>query len=186
VEIKGREEPMARVSRLAFCAAIALALGLAGSVALAMDSGSGSTPQQSPGQDWPAKGKTDKPREYKDALALIKEDKCAEALPLLEKALVTSPKDADIYNNIGFCNRKLGKYGESFEAYRQALTLDPNHKGAREYVGELYLLMDKLPEAENQLKQLALLCPRGCTERDTLAKAIGDYKAKHPPAPATP
>jgi tetratricopeptide (TPR) repeat protein len=177
---------MARVSKLAFCAAIALALGLAGGVAPAMDSGGGSMPQQSPRQDWPDKSKADKPSEYKDALALIKEDKCAEALPLLEAALVKSPKDADIYNNIGFCDRKLGKYTESFEAYRQALTLDPNHKGARNYVGELFLLLDKLPDAEEQLRQLTLLCPRGCIERDTLAKAIEIYKAKHPPAPATP
>jgi tetratricopeptide (TPR) repeat protein len=171
---------MARVSKLALCAAIALALGLAGGVGVAMPGG-GSEP---PRQDWPATSKAAKPKEYKDALALIKEDKCAEALPLLEAALAKSPKDADIYNNIGFCNRKLGKYPESFEAYRQALALDPNHKGAREYIGELFLLLDKLPDAEEQLRQLTVLCPRGCTERDTLAKAIEDYKTKHA-APAT-
>lgn len=160
--------------------------------AIAMPGG-GSSPPPQPQQSWP-NSSAEKPRDYKDAMEFIGQGKCAEALPLLDKAAAKSPKDADIYNQIGFCQRTIGKaaaeagdnttaqakYSESFNAYRQALTLDPNHKGAREYVGELFLLMDRPADADAQLEQLKKLCPRGCTERDTLQKAIDDYKAKHP------
>lgn len=189
--IREREEVLmsksARFLILAGCVA-----GLA-APALAMPGG-GSSPSPQPQQSWPDKSKADKPKDYKDAMELIEQGKCAEALLLLDKAAAKSPKDADIYNQIGFCQRTIGKaageagdnataqarYSESFNAYRQALSLDPNHKGAREYVGELFLLMGRPADAEAQLDQLKKLCPRGCVERDTLQKAIDDYKSKHP------
>jgi Flp pilus assembly protein TadD len=165
----------------------ALAGGIAAGPALAMSGGGGGGGSSSPsgGQSWPESHQASKPSEYRGAMKLIKKDQCAEAIPLLEKALEKAPKDADIYNELGFCYRKLGKYTESFDNYRKALEIDPNHKGAREYVGELFLLMNKLDAAEDQLRQLTLLCPKGCVERDTLAKAIDDYKATQAAAPAS-
>ncbi|MFO1186500.1 MAG: tetratricopeptide repeat protein [Alphaproteobacteria bacterium] len=120
-----------------------------------------------------------KPRDYKEALTLIAQGRCADALPLLQRAAARSPEDPDIYNQIGLCNAKLGRYRESLEAYIQALTIDPNHKEARANLGELLLLLDRPADAQEQLRQLSLLCPRGCAERETLQKAIDDYKAKH-------
>ncbi|MFO1186501.1 MAG: hypothetical protein U1E87_03030 [Alphaproteobacteria bacterium] len=183
---------MRTIAGFILAAGWALGLGLSAS---AMPGGGSSPPPQTQ-QGWPG-SRPEKPRDYKDAMDLIAQGKCAEALPLLDKAAAKSPKDADIYNQIGFCLRTIGKaaaeggdaataqakYSESFNAYRQALTLDPNHKGARDYVGELFLLMDRPADADAQLEQLKKLCPRGCVERDTLQKAIDDYKAKHP-APA--
>src|SRR6185437_1937355 len=52
-------------------------------------------------------------------------------------------------------------------------------KGAHEYLGELYLQMYDPASAQKELATLASLCPDGCDERDTLAKAIAAYQ---PPA----
>lgn len=153
--------------------------------AAAMPGNSGGGAPQ-PSGNWPSSspGQKSKPSEYKDALKLIEDGKCAEALPLLQKAADKSPKDPDIYNQMGFCQRGLGQYQESFDNYRKALTLDPNHKGARNYVGVLFLLLNRPDDAQAQLDQLAKLCPRGCPERDGLAKEIEDYKAKQAGAPS--
>lgn len=180
---------MALISRLAPAGAIALCMALAAGPVSAMGGGGGGASQPSGNQNWPSQSSKAKPSEYKDAVSLIKDDKCADAIPLLEKAVEKSPKDADIYNYLGYCQRKLGSYSDSFENYRKALTLDPNHAGAREYVGELFLDLNRLPDAETQLEQLNALCKhgKGCLERDTLAKAIDAYKAKQAGAPtATP
>jgi predicted Zn-dependent protease len=169
-----------------FAGSIAIGVATLAGSAFAMGGGGSSMPS-SPTPNWPAhQDQQSKPAEYDDAVKLIKEDKCTDAIPLLQKALEKAPKDADIYNYLGYCQRKLGQYKDSFENYRKALELDPNHRGAREYVGELFLDLNKLDAAEEQLDQLNKLCPKGCVERDTLAKAIDDYKAKHPDAAAAP
>lgn len=91
-------------------------------------------------------------------------------------------RDADALNYLGFCHRKLGKYPEALSYYQRALSVNPKHKGANEYLGELYLLMKNLPKAEEQLAILKGLCPAGCEELEDLEADIADYKAS-PPAP---
>ena len=68
---------------------------------------------------------------------------------------------------------------------RIALDLDPDHKGALEYQGELRLEQNNLPAAEANLAKLRRLCPAGCAERDDLERAIQAYKstAANPDAP---
>jgi tetratricopeptide (TPR) repeat protein len=123
------------------------------------------------------------PSEYAAAVRLIKHDKCAEALPHLNNALQKRPDDADVLNYLGYCQRIIGNYQFSLDYYAKALTIDPNHKGVHEYLGELYLKMNQLDKANSELTALATLCPRGCDERDTLTKAIAAYQ---PPAAAAP
>jgi protein involved in temperature-dependent protein secretion len=53
-----------------------------------------------------------------------------------------------------------------------ALKLDPNHKGANEYLGELYVDMGDMAKAQAQLAKLQQLCPSGCDEYSELKKAI--------------
>ncbi len=181
---------MALSSNWAFASVVAVGAAFSIAPAAAMGGGGSSMPTGSNSPNWPSH-QAQKPSEYNDAVKLIKADKCSDAIPLLQKAIDKSPKDADIYNYLGYCQRKLGQYNDSFENYRKALELDPNHRGAREYVGELFLDLNRPDDAQSQLDQLTQLCPKGCVERDTLAKAIADYKANHPasaspPAPATP
>jgi CheY-like chemotaxis protein len=115
--------------------------------------------------------------DYEKAEYLIKADKCEEAIPLLKGVVADNPKDADALNFLGFCHRKTGKLKESLAYYEQALAVNPTHKGAHEYLGELYLRMGDLPKAEGQLKILQGLCPSGCEELEDLEADIADFKA---------
>jgi lipoprotein NlpI len=79
----------------------------------------------------------------------------------------------------------IGDYSMSLTYYNRALAIDPNHKGVHEYLGELYLQMNDMKSAQDQLTTLASLCPSGCDERDMLTKAIAAYVPPAAPA-ATP
>ena len=128
--------------------------------------------------------------EYGQALQLIRHEEYAEAIPHLDHALADHPHNADILNYLGFTHRMVGEYQLSLEFYQKALAEDPDHKGAHEYLGELYLNMHDLTNANLQMAELVRLCPDSCDERDALTKAIAEYQTANPPAtsgtPAAP
>lgn len=113
--------------------------------------------------------------EYNIAVRLIKHEQYADAIPHLLTALNSQPNNADILNYLGFTKRKTGDFPAALDYYKRALAIDPEHKGAHEYLGELYLQMNDLDSAKGELATLATLCPDGCEERDTLAAAISGY-----------
>ncbi|MCE2516788.1 MAG: tetratricopeptide repeat protein [Alphaproteobacteria bacterium] len=112
-----------------------------------------------------------------DAQAKLKADDFAGAYAGLTKAVKSDDQNADIHNLLGFSARKMGQYDKSEQHYTKALSLDPNHKGALEYMGELYLTLDRPDDAEQLLAKLDEVCWLGCDEHDTLAAAITAYKA---------
>jgi len=87
---------------------------------------------------------------------------------------------ADIYNLLGFCLRKTGDYANALTYYKKALDFDPAHKGAHEYLGELYVETGQLPKAKEHLVILERLCPNGCEEREDLQKAVEAATATAP------
>jgi tetratricopeptide (TPR) repeat protein len=115
--------------------------------------------------------------DYTMALRLIHREKYAEAVPYLDRALQERPYNADILNYLGFTHRMLGDYPGSLDFYQRALERDPDHKGAHEYLGELFLNMHQVENARAQLAELARICPNDCDERDTLTKSIATYEA---------
>ena len=94
------------------------------------------------------------------------------------KVLADANQHADVYNLMGFSLRKLGDYPQALTFYRKALDFNADHKGAREYLGELYVEMGDLPKAREQLAVLAKLCPQGCEEREDLEKVLAKSAAK--------
>jgi cytochrome c-type biogenesis protein CcmH/NrfG len=86
--------------------------------------------------------------------------------------LAEDVQQADVYNLLGFALRKTGDFKTSLTYYTKALELQPDHKAAREYLGELYVETGNIEEAKEQLAALAKLCPGGCEEREDLQKAI--------------
>jgi Flp pilus assembly protein TadD len=88
------------------------------------------------------------------------------------RALAGLDKSADALNLLAFSLRNQGRNDDAFAYYFKALTLDPDHKGAREYLGELYVKTGKMDKAREQLAHLQRLCPQGCEELDDLAKAM--------------
>jgi tetratricopeptide (TPR) repeat protein len=88
------------------------------------------------------------------------------------KPIIAKVDNADAYNLYAFSLRNTGDYKQAFTFYGKALDFDPNHKGAREYLGELYVMTDNMPKANEQLAILEKLCPAGCEELDDLRKAV--------------
>jgi tetratricopeptide (TPR) repeat protein len=119
---------------------------------------------------------------YAVAKRLIDNKQYADAIPQLETALKEHPGDADILNYLGYTHRMVGDFPASLDYYKQALAIAPGHKGAHEYLGELYLQMHDLPSAQKELDTLAGLCPAGCVEHDTLTKSIAAYQSGTLPA----
>jgi cytochrome c-type biogenesis protein CcmH/NrfG len=91
--------------------------------------------------------------------------------------LAEDVQQADVYNLLGFTLRKTGDFKTSLTYYTKALELQPDHKAAREYLGELYVETGNMDKAKEQLAILAKLCPGGCEEREDLQKAIGAKSA---------
>ena len=106
----------------------------------------------------------------------------SKAMFELNQAYREEPRNADIHNLLGFTYRKRATpdLAKAFDHYKTALNLNPQHKGAHEYIGEAYLMDKKPAEAEKHLVQLEALCGnKTCEEYADLAKAIADYKAKN-------
>ena len=101
------------------------------------------------------------------------------ALNALQIESQINSSDADVWNLLGFVSRKLEKYVASEKAYKRALEIDPNHKGALEYMGELYLTLSKTKEAEDLLGKLKELCPSGCAELTSLAESFKAHGKKN-------
>lgn len=107
---------------------------------------------------------------YADAVGLINQARYADALAALARAREVIGPHPDIYNYMGFANRKLEHFDRALAYYGQALLLDPRHVGANEYLGELYIEMGRFEDARRQLAVLDRLCPYGCAEREELAR----------------
>jgi tetratricopeptide (TPR) repeat protein len=106
-----------------------------------------------------------KAKDFKGALA--------ELTPML-----TTYQHADVYNLMGFSLRKSGDPKQAYTFYRKALDFDPQHKGALEYLGELYVETGQVDKARENVAQLKKLCPSGCEELADLEKAIAHASAK--------
>jgi len=118
---------------------------------------------------------------YASAKAMIERQDYKGAMPLLQQAVAKDPRNADAYNLMGYATRKSGDPNGSLQYYNQALSIDPKHLGAHEYIGEAYLQLDRLPEAEQHLARLDSICVFGCTEYRMLKTAIANYKAGKKP-----
>ncbi|MCZ4282246.1 tetratricopeptide repeat protein [Kiloniella laminariae] len=115
--------------------------------------------------------------ELKEAVKLIKGEKYTEALPLLTKVTAEDPKNADAFNMLGYSLRKLGNKDDALSNYTKALEINPRHRGANAYLGELYLEMNQPNKALERLEILDESCFFGCDEYSELKTAIEKYKS---------
>ena len=81
---------------------------------------------------------------------------------------------------MGYAHRKKSQpeLVEAEKYYQTALQIDPKHKGALEYYGELLLIKNDLTGAESLLKRLDQICTFSCEEYRDLKKSIQNYKSK--------
>ena len=100
-----------------------------------------------------------------------------KAQKLLLKSNEKKPLQADTLNYLGFTTRKLGDYSKGEEFYLQGLQIEPNHKGINEYLGELYVVTNRLDLAKERLEVLKAC---NCEEYEELKEIIeGTKKSKY-------
>ena len=100
-----------------------------------------------------------------------------KAQKLLIKSNNKNPNVADTLNYLGFTTRKLGDYDAGEKFYLQGLEIEPNHVGINEYLGELYVVTNRIDLAK---ERLAILKTCNCEEYDELKEIIeGKKKSKY-------
>ena len=92
---------------------------------------------------------------------------------------VNATGNADWNNLMGFAMRKqkTPDLAAAERHYNEALRIEPKHRGALEYSGELYLMKGDLPTAEQRLAALDKACLLPCSEYTDLKRAVERYKA---------
>ncbi len=100
-----------------------------------------------------------------------------KAQKLLLKSNEQKPMQADTLNYLGFTTRKLGDYERGEEFYLQGLEIEPNHNGINEYLGELYVVTNRMDMAKERLEVLKTC---NCEEYAELKEIIeGTKKSKY-------
>jgi tetratricopeptide (TPR) repeat protein len=114
---------------------------------------------------------------YTDAVGLInlgQYDTAIEDLKRLQAGLGPHP---DVLTYIGFAYRKKGDFDTALSFYSAALTIDPEHLSANEYLGEAYVEQGDIASAEAQLAKLDALCPFGCAQTVELKRWIDNARS---------
>jgi len=101
-----------------------------------------------------------------------------QALKQLQSA--NEVNSADWNNLMGYSLRKKQPpdLAASEKYYQAALKIDPSHRSAMEYYGELLLMKRDLPGAEAMLVRLDKACLFGCEEYSDLKASISKYQGK--------
>tara|TARA_B100000214_G_scaffold94803_1_gene65676 strand:- start:22 stop:501 length:480 start_codon:yes stop_codon:yes gene_type:complete len=124
---------------------------------------------------------------YDQAVKLIKSAKKSEekgkkdkalskyerAFKFLIKSNQKKPNKADTLNYLGFTSRKLGDFENGEKYYLQGLAIEPKHKGINEYLGELYVVTNRLDLA---VERLEVLKGCDCEEYEDLKAIIAGEK----------
>jgi tetratricopeptide (TPR) repeat protein len=156
-----------------------LGAGLICVATLAAAAGGDETPSASPRSGWSTGSKADDPA-MKSAKAAFAAGDYAGAQDTLKAALASDPGNADLHNLYAYSIRKGANPDMPlvFKHYTEALRIDPKHRGAQEYIGEAYLMVNNPAKAKEHLAALDKLCFFGCEEYEMLKKAIAAYEAK--------
>ena len=100
-----------------------------------------------------------------------------KAQKLLLKSNKKKPNQADTLNYLGFTTRKLGDFENGEKYYLQGLAIKPDHIGINEYLGELYVVTNRMDLAKERLKVLETC---NCEEYTELKEIIkGTKKSKY-------
>lgn len=94
------------------------------------------------------------------------------AIDKIETMLKDDPDNADLYNYLAYSQRKMGDFDSAAQNYERALMINPEHAGALEYQGELFLQTGKPEMAQENLARLAQVCGTDCAEYKELSGKI--------------
>jgi Flp pilus assembly protein TadD len=129
-----------------------------------------------PTDDDPVAGQVDP--DYAAGKAAIEAKNWTAAIRLLSSVALRDTGNADVQNYLGYAYRHANQFDLAFRHYQRALQLNPRHRGAHEYIGEAYLLVNDLARAEEHLAALEKICLIPCEEYEDLKKAIATYRGR--------
>ena len=114
---------------------------------------------------------------YNKAYELVYDKKFDKSIKLLTKIAERKDlgeKKADVYNLLGFSYRKHSEpdLDKALESYKIALENNPEHLGAHEYLGELYITLGNMKKANEMLNNLEKIAGTDSMEYIKLKKAI--------------
>jgi len=115
--------------------------------------------------------------EFNRAKKLIYKKDYAKGLKILKDIENERPfgySKADLYNYMGFASRKQKDpdFINAENYYLKALSLDADHIGALEYLGELYYETDRASEAKSLLEKLGEVAGKDSTEYKELSELL--------------
>ncbi len=116
--------------------------------------------------------------DYAAGKAAMDKKNWAEAAKRFQQAALRDPDSADLHNYLGFSYRNLKQMDLALKYYKRSIELNPRHRGAHEYIGEAYLMLNDLPSAEKHLAALRKICLLPCEELADLENAIKAYRVK--------
>ena len=156
--------------------ALAVGIIIVPSISLGAGAETSSAPNTSAKSDSSRYGKSSQGR-FQEAKNLINQQRFSNAYTALSSLPMKSKDEADRQNLLGFSARKYGKLDEAATHYDRALEINPKHRGALEYQGELFLMLGQIEKARNNLKLLKAECWLGCAEVSKLEKAIEEFES---------
>jgi Flp pilus assembly protein TadD len=121
-------------------------------------------------------GAVEKDDDYAAGKKALEAKNWAEAAKRFAIAAKRDPDSADLQNYLGYSYRNLKQMDLAFRHYKRSIELNPRHRGAHEYIGEAYLMVNDLAGAERHLKALREICLLPCEELTDLEKAVKAYK----------
>lgn len=109
---------------------------------------------------------------YLSAVELINSERFEHAIEGLRKLTGAIGPHPDVLNYLGYAHRRLGLFDRAQTYYEQALAIDPLHRGANEYLGEMWVELGRPADARRRLAVLDEACPFGCAEYEDLKRVI--------------
>ena len=122
--------------------------------------------------------KTNYGKDFKSAIKLISKKKYDNAIEKLMDLVDVSSSDftkADVLNEIGFAFRKNNDLDNASKYYLMALKEDPNHLGALEYQGEMFVDLGQKDKALANLNKLKDLVG----EKNSFYKELDSYISRN-------
>ena len=86
--------------------------------------------------------------------------------------------NTDVHGFPGYAYRHLNQCGFALQHYKRAIALNARHGGGHEYIGEAYLIVNDLPNAERHLASLREICLLPREELADLEKAVQQYSSR--------
>ncbi|MBI5300119.1 MAG: tetratricopeptide repeat protein [Deltaproteobacteria bacterium] len=119
------------------------------------------------------KGDSSDPNFLKEkATTLAHDNKLEEAQIIWQKLTLLLPTDSEVYNNLGFVLKKMGKKEEAYQAYHQALALRKEYPEASNNLGVLLLEDGVRTSAKSEFQKAISLAPNYADPHFNLALVL--------------